>query len=72
MDRASQYLPEKFTSLPSTSYPHGQEHRPRQDLLECVDSVCEYLNILEKEEEEDRKADIESSAFTVEEEEENE
>ena len=53
MDRASQYLPEKFTSLPNPPYyPHGQEHTPRRDLLECIDSVCAYLDVLEKEEEE--------------------
>ena len=53
MDRASQYLPEKFTSLSYCSRSsHGQEHTPRQDLLDCLDSVCAYLDVLEKEEEE--------------------
>jgi hypothetical protein len=49
MDRATQFLPEKFTSLPSEYYPYGQEHKPRQDQLDCLDSVCEYLDVLEKE-----------------------
>ena len=44
--RASQYLPEKFTSSTHLI------HTPRRDLLECIDSVCAYLDVLEKEEEE--------------------
>ena len=47
IDRASQYLPEKFTSSTHLI------HRPRQDLLDCLDSVCAYLDVLEKEEEEE-------------------
>ena len=52
MDRATQFLPEKFQSLPSEYYPDGQEHKPRQDLLACLDSACAYLGVLEKEESE--------------------
>ena len=40
IDRASQYLPEKFTSSTHLI------HRPRQDLLDCLDSVCAYLDVL--------------------------
>ena len=52
MDRATQFLPDQFMSLPSEYYPHGQEHKPRQDLLDCLDSACAYLGALEKEESE--------------------
>ena len=55
MDRASQFLPDQFMSLPSEYYPHGQEHKPRQDLLDCLDSVCAYLEVLEKKEEEENE-----------------
>ena len=55
MDRATQFLPDQFMSLPSEYYPHGQEHKPRQDLLDCLDSVCAYLEVLEKKEEEENE-----------------
>ena len=50
MDRATQFLPERFQTLPSEYYPDGQEHKPRQDLLDCLDSACAYLEVLEKKE----------------------
>lgn len=54
MDRATQFLPERFQTLPSKYYPDGQEHKPRQDLLDCLDSVCAYLDVLEKKDEDSK------------------
>ena len=59
MDRATQYLPYDDIIV------DGKEYQLRRNLLDCLDSACGYLDILEKEEEEDRKADIKESAFTV-------
>ena len=49
MDRASQYLP--FDDI----LVDGKEYRLRRNLLECLDSACNYLDILEKEEEEENE-----------------
>ena len=46
MDRASQFLPYDVVIV------DGKEYELRRNLLECLDSVCAYLDVLEKEEEE--------------------
>lgn len=48
MDSASQYLP--FDDI----VVDGREYQLRRNLLDCLDSACNYLDILEKEEEEDK------------------
>jgi len=45
MDRATQYLPYDVVIV------DGNEYELRRNLLECLDSACAYLDILEKKEE---------------------
>ena len=49
MDRATQYLP--FDEV----YIDGKEYPLRKALLDCLDSACGYLDILEKKEEEENE-----------------
>ena len=49
MDRATQYLPYDLMVL------DGKEFQLRRNLLDCLDSACAYLDILEKKEEEENE-----------------